>query len=249
MSALLDRVLDTFPASGDTGVPLSSTLTFTLSGINYDEDSLTEGFFLEGPDTDQFVGPGILLFQDDNVSQNDMDDFFASPGRRGIVPGTTTITTVSGNTLLSFVADRPFAATTEYTMNLTEVLELDGITPIAGFITIDFTSGSGSIEAVPTETSSSVLSSIYTSSGAVAAETLSVLSTSPVDRSIENSIELSEITVTFSSAIDPSTVTASSVTIQGEPVTDHPNVSVSYAETLAKELVVTGNVLTIKIQE
>ena len=37
MSALLDLILDTFPANSDVSVPLSSNITITLSGLDYDE--------------------------------------------------------------------------------------------------------------------------------------------------------------------------------------------------------------------
>ena len=80
-SDLLSRVLDTFPADSDTGVPLLSNITVTLSGLDYDIQTLKDGLFLEGPDTDQYIGPGIIdqVFPN-NISQGDIDDFLKSPG-------------------------------------------------------------------------------------------------------------------------------------------------------------------------
>src|SRR5688572_17380345 len=159
MSDLLDLVVDTFPGNNDVGVPLRSEITITLSGLDYDEESLEEGFFVEGPDTDQFIGPGLEMQAfPDSISQGDLDDFLASPGYQGIVQGTVTVSGVSGNTVVTFTPTRPLAPNTMYVANLTGILESDGETEIDGFVSMSFETGSGSIEAIPSTVSTSVLS-------------------------------------------------------------------------------------------
>lgn len=246
MSALLDRILDTFPATDDTGVPLRSVITITLSGLNYDEDSLTEGFFLEGADTDQFVGPSMVSLKfPDNVSQNDFDDFFESPGRKGIAKGVVTTSGIAGNIVLSFTPTLPLAATVDYIANLTGVLELDGITEVSGFVSIPFTTGSGSIEEIPTETSSSVLSLAATT--VTSSTDLAISNTSPIDHSIENDIELEEIMVEFNKDLDPTSISAENIIVESVPAVDHPNLSVTSSENIAKQIEIIGNFLKIKI--
>ena len=60
MSDLLDSVISYEPVVSGVSVPLRSNVIITLLGTDYDETSLLEGFFLEGPSGDQWVGPGIL---------------------------------------------------------------------------------------------------------------------------------------------------------------------------------------------
>ena len=81
MANLLDIIQDTFPADADVGVPLLSQIT-VLFDREMDEVSLDESFFVEGPDTDQFVGPGLAFLEfPNNTSQGDINDFLKSPGR------------------------------------------------------------------------------------------------------------------------------------------------------------------------
>jgi len=248
MSDLLDLVIDTFPATDDVGVPLGSTVSITLSGTNYDESSLLEGFFLEGPDTDQYIGPGLaILNYPDNISQGDLDDFLRSPGYKGIVEGDITVSGVSGNTIISLKPTKPMTALTEYVINLTYVLEVDGSTLIDGHITVPFTTGSGSIEVVPSITSTSILSRVYTSPASdTTAIPLRVVSTTPEDHAIQIPVTYSEIIVEFNKALDP-TIDPDSIIIETTPVTDHPNLTIQSNGIIAKQVTVEGNKLKIKI--
>lgn len=250
MSDLLDRIIDTFPANDDTGVPLRSDLTITLSGLNYDSDSLSEGFFLEGPNTDKFVGPG-LLFQEypPNISDSlNLDDFLGSPGVEGIAQGTTTISGVLGNTLITFSPTYPLAALTEYKMNLHSVLASDGSTDIDGFVTITFETGSGSIEEVPSTVSTSILNATQSISALNSTGIpLQIVKITPSDRSVQNSIDLSQIVIEFNKAIDPTSVTDSAITIITSAVSSHPSLSVQSQGELVKSIQVSGNLLIINI--
>jgi hypothetical protein len=248
MSDLLNLVLDTFPASNDVGVPLSSYLSITLSGTNYDESSLLEGCFLEGPDTDQYVGPGLELLQSpDNMSQGNLDDFLRSPGYRGIAVADITVSGSSGNTIVRVKPSQPMAALTEYVLNLTFVLENDGVTEINGHVTIPFTTGTGSIEVIPTTTSTSILARTTQSPLAdTSATPLKVLSITPKDHAVQVPVTLNEIVVEFNKDLDPS-VDADSILIQAVPATDHPNLAITCNDTIAKQVTVEGNRLRIKI--
>lgn len=250
MSDLLDRIIDTFPANNDVGVPLRSELTITLSGLDYDEDSLIEGFFVEGPNTDKYVGPG-LIYQDypPNVSDSlNPDDFLGSPGLDGIAAGTTTVSGIAGNTVITFLATYPFAALTEYKMNLHSVLANDGTTEVDGFVTLSFETGSGSIEEVPSTVSTSILNatssiSVLDSEGTP----LSVVKITPEDRSINNSIDLQQIVIEFNKAIDASSVTDETISVIASAVTLHPALSVQAQGELVKSVQVSGNLLIINI--
>lgn len=248
MSDLSDRIKDTFPGNGDQGVPLQSNLTFTLSGLDYDEDSLKEGIFVEGPDTDQFVGPGqIDLVVPANVSQGDIDDFLQSPGYQGIVAGEVTVTGIAGDTVVTFDPTLPLAPLTEYTMNLTGVLDSSEV-DIDGFVTLSFITGTGSIEEVPADVSSSVLSAGVSESASIAdsATPFQVKSITPSDLSVENPTDLSEIVVEFNKPIDPASVDGN-VSVTTVPATDHPNAPVNSQGDLAISTEVEGNKLRIKI--
>jgi hypothetical protein len=249
MSDLLTAIIDTFPANNDVGVPLQSTITITLNGVDYDTSSLTDGFFVEGPDTDQYIGPGLFtLSNPDNISQGDIDDFLQSPNYAGIVSGTTTVSGISGNTVISFVSDKPLSPLIEYTVNLSNVLETDGLTTVSGFATFSFTTGSGSIEEVPSTISSSILAdtnlvSLTTSAGLP----FKIIGSTPTDRSAQNSTELSEIIIEFNKDIDASSVDVDQILVQTLPATGHPNVAVTTLGDLAKSITVDGNRLRITI--
>lgn len=248
MANLIDLIADTFPATDDTGVPLRTTLSMTLTGVDYDEDSLLEGLFLQGPDTDQYTGPGMeLLTFPDNVSSNSLDDFLQSPGYYGIVDGTVTVSGIAGNTEVRFDATKPLAPLTSYTLQLGYVLRADAETTVSGIATVDFETGSGSIVEVPSTISTSVLTSVPTSSTPTATTALSVSTTSPVDRSVENSIELTEIDVTFNKNIDATSINSDSIVIKTTPASDHPTLGVNSQGDLVKSIEVNGKVLKLKI--
>jgi len=58
MADLKSIIQDYSPAAGSASIPLSSTVTITFDRL-MDEDSLSREFFISGPDTDQFIGPGV----------------------------------------------------------------------------------------------------------------------------------------------------------------------------------------------
>lgn len=249
MSDLLNLIKNSDPANGSVGIPLNSTVSITLSGLDYDEESLTEGLFLEGPDTDQFVGAGLqLLNYPDNVSQGDPADFLESPGYYGIVNGTATVSGIAGDTVVTFTSELPFAPLFDYRVNLSNALASDGTTAIDGFVTLSFQTGSGSIEEIPSEVSTSILNlptlhSISDSAGTP----LQIVKVTPADRSVENSVTLREIIVEFNKTIDPSSVNADNISIIASAITDHPNVTVSAQGELVKTVEVQGKLLIIKI--
>lgn len=245
MAQLIDLITDTFPASNDTGVPLITTVKYVLQGTNYDEDSLVEGLFIEGPDTDQYTGPDFnLLAYPNNVSQGEIDDFLQSPGYQGLVGGTVTVSGVGGNTEVRFNATRPLAALTEYKMYLNSVLESDGITEVDGIVTVTFETGTGSIEEVPTTTSTSVLQQTTNSSSSTSLEVSSV---TPSDRSVENPIDLDEIVIEFNKEIDANSVDSDMISVTTKPATDHPYANVNYQGNLAKVIEVDGKKIIVKI--
>lgn len=248
MSDLLDRILSTFPANDDVGVPLLANVILVLSGLDYDTSSITDGLFLEGPDTDQYVGPGLIdQVYPNNISQGDVDDFLMSPGFKGIVEGEITVTGVDGNTQVTFNPTLPFAALTEYIINLTSITT-SGLDDIDGYVTFSFETGSGSIEEVPSSVSSSVLADTFTdqelSDTSVA---LSVVKTTPVDHSVEQSVDLREIVIEFNKAVDPASIHQATVEVEGLPATDHPNATITSSGSIAKTLELSGNILRIKI--
>jgi hypothetical protein len=105
-----------------------------------------------------------------------------------------------------------------------------------------FTTGSGSI-VIPTST--------YSASGIgellVAGEgSLKVLSIKPKDGSTNlNPDSLHDIEITFNKELDPTTVTASTITIWAEAVNGDPNITA--AGILAKVISVSGNKITVQI--
>jgi len=250
MSALSDLIKDTFPANGNVGVPLQSNLTITLSGLDYDSDSLTEGMFLEGPDTDQFVGPGQLgLTSPQNISQGDFDDFLQSAGYAGIVKGSVTVSGIMGDTVVTFDPDLPMTPLTEYKVNLTSILDAGG-DDIDGFVTFGFTTGTGSIEELPSDVSTSVLSAAVTEAASVgvsaAATPFVVTTATPGDHSVQNPVDLREITLDFNKPIDATSV-AANVQVKTVPATDHPNAQTRSLGDIAISTEVEGNRLKIKI--
>jgi len=248
MPGLIDLVTDTFPANNDVGVPLLSDITITLSGLDYDEDSLKEGMFVEGPDTDQYIGPGLLdqVFPA-NISQGNLDDFLKSPGYQGIVDGVTTVSGIAGDTVVTFNPGKPLAALTEYTVNMTSILESDGETEISGFITFGFTTGTGSIETVPSTVSSSVLSAGLVESAITADDPLTIVRVTPDNHSVENDVELDEIIVEFNKPLDAASVANAIIEVKAIAATSHPNLGVIAAGNLATVVTVDGNKLKIKI--
>jgi hypothetical protein len=258
MANLLDIIVDTFPANNDVGVPLLTTVQILFNEA-MDEDQLTEHFVLTGPDTDQFIGPGLsMLLNPDNISQGELDDFLRSPGYPGIVSGELTFekvdvsdpdVLVSGvpyRTRLTFTPSQPLAALTEYKFLISQSDTISGVT-YSGIYSLTFESGTGSIEEIPASVSSSVLTSTMLPVALQTAGAMTVKRTTPLDHAIEQAINLSSIVVEFTKDIDETSVTSDMITILAEPASDHPNTVATAQGYLAKTVTVSGNKLTISI--
>lgn len=245
MSNIIDIISDYFPANGDIDVPLRSTVTISFSR-EMDTDRLEEDFLLEGPDTDQTLGPGLQT-----LGGHFVEGFLESPGMQGIVDGSFSFVTVSGvSTQMVFTPTWPLAALTEYVAQIRDTLDIGGETA-SGYLTFSFTTGSGSIEELPSAYSTSVLSSSFSEVAQVStsgyAAPLNVIKSIPADHSVENSIETSEIIIEFNKALDPNGVTANDITVETIAASDHPRLSPTVAGDLAKSVTVEGNRLKINI--
>lgn len=247
MANLVDAVSDYSPPNDGINVPLSSDIVITFDRL-MDEARLEEDFFLEGPDTDQYIGPGLLELSGGNVSQGDPADFFLSPGYKGIVPGTFSFETVGETqTVLTFSPDKPLAPDIEYGAYINETLDAEGNT-LEGIVTWSFQTGTGSIEVLPSAVSTSVIAVAPQAVAALAAVSpLEVSSTSPADHSVENPIDATEILVEFSKDVDPSSIADSNFIVSTHVVSDHPTLNTVVLENLAKTLSVAGNIVTVRI--
>ena len=259
VTTLPEIIVDYTPANGDVGVPLGSMVTVTFDR-EMDTGRLKEDFFIEGPDTDQWIGPGLMELKDPtNISQGDLDNFLKSPGYRGIVQGsyefkvidvngTEVVTGTAGaRTKLLFSPTQPFYPLIPYTVHIVETLDSTG-TVWPGYAGFTFESGSGSIQQLPSTISSSILSTgAAPSTTATTGVGMKILSSVPADLSIGSSSDLSEIVINFDKDLDASTITQSSVTVEALTASDHPNLVATAKGKLAKELIVSGKTLTIKI--
>lgn len=252
MTTVSDTIDDYSPANGDVSVSLLGTISI-LFDREMDEDFLEETIFINGPDTDQFVGVDYnLLVDPSNVSQG--DDFLESPDFKGIVQGTVTfkkIDMTDADTEVSvapyrtkwiFTPTHALSALTEYTVHIPEVKDLAGTT-FEGYTIFSFTTGSGSIVALSSNYSTSVLAK----SGGEDLTELEITKTTPTNHAIQIDPETKEITLEFESKLNPDTVTIDKFTITVEPATDHPNATVTYKETLAKTIEVDDNKVIIHI--
>lgn len=251
MANLEDVIVDHYPPVSGLDIPLSSPITITFDRL-MDEDELEDHVFVEGPDTDQYIGPGLFELRDpDNVSQGDLDDFLRSPGYQGIVEGTFTFEEVDGGTKLTFTPTLPFATDTSYTVHLLETIDTDDNT-VSGHVTWPFESGTGSITELPTNISTSVLAgAIVTGNIATGLPiaSLEIVSISPADHSVENTPYWNEILVEFNGPIDPDSVTSGVVLIDTIPASDHPSLSIIANEDIQSTLEVSGNFLKIKLYD
>lgn len=261
MATILEILDDYFPPNSGVSVPLRESIT-VLFDREMDEDSIEEEFFIEGPDTDQYVGPGFNLLEfPDNLSQNPDDDFLNSPGYAGIINGEytfvkidmsdadLTVLTAPYRTKMVFTPDSPMTPMTQYTAHIPEVLDLLGNTH-SGHLIFSWTTGTGSIEYVPETFSSSILVPGSTTLGIESqgsAAALEVFSTTPKDHAIQVDVETNEIVVTFNKNLDAASVTQDNVTVETLMITDHPKASGEADGELIKTLEVSGNKLTIRI--
>ena len=242
MTILKDLIEDYSPAAGAVGVSLNSSITINFDRL-MDEDSLEENFFISGSDTDQFVGPGVAEFNlyPDNISQG--DDFLSSPGYKGIVAGTFSFETSGGKTIMTFTPSSPMYASTTYTAHLPEADDANSTT-YTGHITFSWTTGSGSIEALPDTASTSVLTSTISSLSVL--DDLEIVKVTPLANSVENDLDLAQIEIEFNKAIVEASL-ADNITVTTYPATDHPATSISSYGVLGKKLSVNGKKVIIEI--
>jgi hypothetical protein len=249
------------PANGSPSLPLDQT-----SGIWMEFDQpidvvgFTENFFLEGPDTDQYIGPGMLeLTSPDNISQGDVDNFLRSPGYKGIAEGTFSPTSGVASKIY-FNPAHGLAPVTDYVAHLLGVYDfpIDGDpnnpdptnwATASGF-NWTFQTGTGSIQQLPSNLSTSVLAELV-QHGWVATPSpvgaLKVVKVSPEDHSVENDVHLEEIVIDFNKAIDPMSVTPTSIYVETLPVTDHPSAPVFAQGEIMTTLEVSGCQIKIKL--
>ena len=248
MSALLDAVVSYEPVVSGVSVPLLSNIIIVLSGTDYDTTSLEEGFFLEGPTGDQFYGPGLIpLEYPEGIPAEDVQDILDTAADLTTIVDSTVTVTTGVNTTITLDPTYPLQASVEYNVNLTDVLDAAEDT-ISGFVTWSFTTGTGSIEELPEDISTSVLAtSIQASSAILSAAPLKILKTTPADHSVQNSPNLEEIEIEFNKAIDATSIDSASIKIEGLPVTDHPSSDVSSSGDLYRGVTVDGAVVTLKI--
>jgi hypothetical protein len=245
---LVDVIVDHFPPVSGVAIPLGSQITIEFD-VEMDPQSLEDNFFVEGPDTDQFVGEGLTMLVDpDNVSQGDFDDFLRSPGYQGIVQGTTEVDVVSGvGTTLTFTPTQPLHPNINYVVNISDPEDALGDT-VSGYVTWGFQTGTGSIEELPSTISTSVLAvAPHISDYATAQGPLQVVKTTPADHAIEQETTLEEIEVEFNKDLDPASITDDSVEVETIVATDHPEAGATAVGRVVKSLEVDGKVLKIKI--
>lgn len=260
MPDLVDIIADHYPPVDGVGIPLLDSITI-LFEREMDTDALQENFFIEGPDTDQFIGPGLIELQPPhNISQGDLNDFLRSPGYQGIVLGAFTFEDIdSGHvdypagaetdpvTRMTFKPDLPMSALTDYRAVLTDTEDALSTT-YTGHLTWAWQTGTGSIEEIPSDISTSVLNTAPQAL-TVASEQLplSISSTTPADRSIEVDPGLEEIVVEFNKDIDPASVVAADISVKTIPATDHPEATATADGEMAKTVTISGNQISIKL--
>jgi hypothetical protein len=246
MPDLKNIIADYTPASGSLSIPLASTITITFDRL-MDETSLSREFFISGPDTDQFIGPGVseINLYPDNVSQG--DDLLASPGYQGIVAGAFSYATVSGRTVMTFTPTNPMAALTQYTAHLPEADDA-AANNYTGAISFSWTTGTGSIEALPSTVSTSILVPMIYQTSVLSAQTpLEVLRVTPTDGSVEQELDLPSIEIELNKEIAPVTVTNTSVTVKGYMASDHPSLTTTVNDDIAKKISVEGTKIILEI--
>jgi hypothetical protein len=148
---------------------------------------------------------------------------------------------------MTFTPTNPMAALTEYTAHLPEADD-DAANNYTGHVTFSWTTGSGSIEALPSTVSTSVLVPMVYQTSVLSAETpLQVESTTPVANAVEQELTLDTIEIEFNKEIAPATVTNDSVLIKGYAATDHPSANITVNEDIAKRIEVQGKKVILSI--
>jgi hypothetical protein len=106
-----------------------------------------------------------------------------------------------------------------------------------------FTTGTGSIQAIPTTTSTSIIGD--TASTIVPTTLFAVNKITPKDKATNLPITTSRIIIEFNSEVDPDTVTADSVTVQGLPVNGDENLFSPVG--IFKDITVSGTKIILDI--
>jgi hypothetical protein len=259
MSNINEVIVDNFPPVSGQSIPLGSTISVTFNTLmDTTISGLQSTLFVEGPDTDQFVGPGLLEQQfPPNVSQGPLSDFLMSPGYQGIVQGVITTSIVSGLTVSGipytgtqavFTPSQPLAPSTTYTVHITQTHDSLG-NVVSGYVDWSFETGTGSIVQLPNTISTSVLAEAFRAPGLAPASQnlLQVVSITPGDHSVQNSPELQDITITFDKVLDPNSITSDMITINTEALTSHPDVKVNAQGSIAFNMTVSGNIIKLSI--
>lgn len=250
MANLTDIISDFYPPVSGVSLPLNSTIWVQFNTL-MDEEELQNTLFVEGPDTDQYIGPGLIeLKSPGNISQGNLNDFLQSPGLKGMVSGNFTFDTVAGvGTKVTFTPCHALAPSTDYVVHLMESLDANGHT-VSGNYIWPFETGTGSIQQLPSNLSTSVLADAI-AHGYVAAPggtpKLSVVRTHPDDHSVENNLQLEAIVVEFDKLLDPASVTPESVFVETLPVTDHPSAPQFAQGEIMTQLEVSGYQLKIRL--
>ena len=133
LSSLLDAV---YPSDEATGIPLLAPIWVVFS-VEMDEDSIRDNLFVEGPNTDTWSGPDMVMWNRPPEFTADKDELFASSGKGGFVDGEITFERVSNSDISSgysgfdysgagnlyrtkviFTPTRPYVATHQYHIHL-----------------------------------------------------------------------------------------------------------------------------------
>ena len=248
MANIVETIVDHSPPVSGVSIPLATSIWIEFDRL-MDETELSNCIFLEGPDTDQFVGPGLIeLTNPDNISQGSMDGFLRSPGYTGIAEGTFTITGIDGHTEVTFRPTLPMAPSTTYTVHIVECLDANGDT-ISGHVTWTFETGTGSIQELPSNISTSVLAQALRAPGLapLSVNPLTLITSAPKNHSVMQSRELAEIDVIFDKDIDATSVSKENISIIAYPATDHPNLEINAQGDIMFDVEVSGHYLKLKI--
>jgi hypothetical protein len=135
--------------------------------------------------------------------------------------------------------DGEFEIDDEFSTSVTRVVAHEGV------VTFTFTSGSGSIEALPSSGSSSVLSSLRQPNAELSS--LRVIKTTPTDHSAGNNTNLREIVIEFNKELSSSAISESDIQVIVDAASRHPSLSFLERREIAKRIVVQGRFLKIQI--
>jgi hypothetical protein len=136
--------------------------------------------------------------------------------------------------------DGSFAVDDEYSAALTTAILH------SGHLTFEFDTGSGAIQALPSTSSSSIISALrQESSSSLSAFTVS--KTTPADHSAQASIDLPEIVIEFNKNIDETSIVDEDIIVLASMVSNHPALLTMEEKRLAIKTEVSGKKLLIKI--